>query len=277
MTDPLEGCRAKVERAKEHFYALYGEYGAFFERNPFGFANYTNPAAGEQVYLARISRQPPTARWGVIAGEIVHQLRSALDLLVWQLVLDNGGRPKTGAGGTGFPICRTEDGYEKSSRTKLRGASETAVKAIENIQPYRMPEGMGYLLGVLHDLDIRDKHQVLNLAVGTFRGGVVTYAAPAETVDMQQYVAEAHEPFAPIEDGAVLLRHPIGEEGPGASASGHFNFGVAFEQGGPAPGKPLITTLNVLVQAVEQLITMLRSLFRGHPLYHDTPSSESDP
>ena len=83
MTDPLEGCRAKVERAKEHLYVLHSEYVAFFDRNPFGFANYTNPADGEQVFLARISRQPPTARWGVIAGEIVHQLRSALDLLAW--------------------------------------------------------------------------------------------------------------------------------------------------------------------------------------------------
>src|SRR5215207_4341191 len=72
MTDLLEGCRAKIERAKEHYYALYGEYGAFFERNPFGFANYTNPAAGEQVYLARISRHPPTA------GGAVHDAAAKL-------------------------------------------------------------------------------------------------------------------------------------------------------------------------------------------------------
>ena len=270
--DPLEGCRAKVERAKEHLYAIFHEHEAFFEDNPFGFASYNNPAAGETIYLARISRQPPT-RWGVIAGEIVHQLRSALDLLAWQLVRDGGGEPKTG-GGTGFPISQSADGYQQSSRVKLKGASDLAIAAIENIQPYNMPDGIGRLLLMIHDLDIRDKHQVLNLAVGAFRGGVVTYSNPAEEVNVLQYVAEPHEPVASLKDGDVLLRHPIGEEGPQAGTSGVFNFGVAFEQGGPANGEPLVATLSLLVQAIEQLLAMFRPLFKGHALY-ESPGEPS--
>ena len=73
------------------------------ELDPYGLASYTNPAADEFLYLARVSREPPV-RWGVMAGEIVHHLRSALDHLAWQLVLDGGGTPKKGAGGTGSPF-----------------------------------------------------------------------------------------------------------------------------------------------------------------------------
>ena len=60
---------------------------------------------------------------------------------------------------------------------------------------------------------------MLNLAIGTFIGVVVAYADPVKKVDvLQRYVAEAHEHFDPVRDGAVLLRHPIGEEGPDAIA-----------------------------------------------------------
>jgi hypothetical protein len=273
--DPLEGCRAKIERAKEHFHVLYREYAEFFADGPFDFANYNNPAAGETVYLAKISRQPPM-RWGILAGEIVHQLRSALDLLAWQLVCDGGGDPRTGPGGTGFPICKTPDGYEQSSRVKLKGASENAVRAIENIQPYNKPEDIGRLLLLLHELDIRDKHQVLNVAVGAFRGGVVTYSNLAEEVKVLQYKAEPHVPVASIKDGDVLLRHPMrgSESEPGAS--GRFNFGVAFEHSGPANGEPLVTTLSLLVQAMDQLMTMFRPLFKGHALYETLEDPKPD-
>jgi hypothetical protein len=103
--EPLEGCRARVERAKEHFQDLRSEFAAFRELDPYGISSYANPATGEYVHLARVSQEPPV-RWGVVAGEIVHHLRSALDHLAWQLVLDNGGTPKTGSQGTMFPILR---------------------------------------------------------------------------------------------------------------------------------------------------------------------------
>jgi len=128
--DPLEGCRARVERAKEHFQDLRSELRAFMELDPYGIASYDNPAAGEHIYLARVSREPPV-RWGVMAGEIVHHLRSALDRLAWQLVLDNGETPKTGMGGTMFPIFRTAKESKANGRGKVEGAGERVVASIE--------------------------------------------------------------------------------------------------------------------------------------------------
>lgn len=43
-----------------------------------------------------------------VIGDIAQNLRSALDHVVWQLVLANGGTPKPGGGGTQFPILAEE-------------------------------------------------------------------------------------------------------------------------------------------------------------------------
>ncbi len=43
---------------------------------------------------------------------------------------------------------------------------------------------------------------------------------------------------------------------------GQFTFDIAFEQGGPAEGKQVLPTLNVLIEYVDQMITWFRPMFR---------------
>jgi hypothetical protein len=260
--DPLEGCRARIERAKEHFHNLSSEYSAFMELEPYGVTSYENPPPGDHIYLARVSREPPT-RWGVIAGEIVHHLRAALDHLAWQLVLEGGGTPKTGAGGTGFPISRTAKEFKANGRRKVEGAREDTLASIENIQPYQGRDSAdGHLLWVLHQLDIRDKHQVLNLAVGIVKSGYVKYTDPAGKGDGSEFTIGDPNPISPLKDGTEILRHPLGEGTPEMNVQGQLNFDIAFEQGGPAEGEPLLSTLKVLIDLTDQMITWFRPHFR---------------
>jgi hypothetical protein len=46
----------------------------------------------------------PPLEMAVLRGDLVHNLRSALDHLANTLVVANGGVPKEGQGGTQFPI-----------------------------------------------------------------------------------------------------------------------------------------------------------------------------
>jgi hypothetical protein len=48
---------------------------------------------GQIVIYGEGIREPPVEEWGVIIGDVVHNLRSALDHLVWQLTLANGNIP----------------------------------------------------------------------------------------------------------------------------------------------------------------------------------------
>jgi hypothetical protein len=263
MADPLEGCRAKIERAKEHYRELSHEFDAFFELEPYGIASFENPASGEHLFFARVSRELPV-RWGVIAGEIVHHLRSALDLLAWQLVLDNGGTPKTGGGGTMFPIVRSPEDFESFGRGKVQGASEAVVVSIGNIQPYtRGHEIEEDLLYILHQLDIRDKHQVLSPAVGVVRSGSVTYTDTSENAAVSQYAIGGSDLISPLEDGTIILRHPLSELTPELNVlQGQVTFDIAFEQGGPAEGKLLLPTPNLLISLVDQMITWFRPMLQ---------------
>ena len=266
MADPLEGCRAKIERAKEHFLDLNAEIETFASLNPYGVSVYDDAQTGERIWLAKVTAQPPI-RWGVIVGEIAHQLRSALDHLAWQLVLDGGGKPETRPGGTEFPIFwKGADKFETSGRRRLKGASERAVGFIESLQPYqRRDRFWEHPLYILHELDARDKHRVLNLGVGGFERATVTYTSPTDPVGVRQFEIGGSEPISPLVDGTEIYRHPVEDRASEMRMQGQLIFRLVFEQGGPAEGEQLTETLGELIDFVDRLITLFRPMFRHGP------------
>jgi hypothetical protein len=111
--------------------------------------------------------------WGVIFGDAVHNLRSALDHLVWQLVRLNNKNP---SGANQFPICDTGTNYwsvgwrngKKTSSTRERclgGVSDAHKALIDEMQPYRtrIPPRASHALSTLRDLSNHDKHRLIHL------------------------------------------------------------------------------------------------------------------
>lgn len=159
----LAGVRAKIDRAIEHLEALHRETQAF--RNSEAYAVTGKFESGRSSYVFRLHvLQRPPLRWGVMIGEIVHNLRSALDQLVWQLVKLNG---RTPGKWNYFPIIgkRPQAGFagiargQGKRRGPLWGVSDEALACIERLQPYH--GGNGRLLGVLERLWNADKHRFL--------------------------------------------------------------------------------------------------------------------
>ena len=101
-------------------------------------------------------------------GEIFYNLRSALDHLVWQLVLANG---KTPGRDNSFPIIKNEDDWQTQKTGKrwmLKGVSQSAEDTIQCLQPYT--GGIYFQFNVaafraLHSLYNIDKHRHLILAI----------------------------------------------------------------------------------------------------------------
>jgi len=94
-----------------------------------------------------------------LAGDIVHNLRTALDHLAQQLALI--GCPQLSQKelrGVEFPIAETLAKYEADKARKVRGMRPLAVKAIDALRPYK---GGNDSLWRLHELDIIDKHRSL--------------------------------------------------------------------------------------------------------------------
>jgi hypothetical protein len=166
----LYGVWAKWERAVEQLKALDGEILAFGkEPHAWTIVSHVNRERGHYVFRLDPAWKPRTImRWGAIIGEIVHDFRSGLDQLVWQLVRLNGGSPDNGSF---FPICakEPEGGFvqtrrqwtDKRNRVRhgpLFGISDDALACIEACQPYKTNE---LVLLRLHDLWNTDKHRHL--------------------------------------------------------------------------------------------------------------------
>lgn len=107
--------------------------------------------------------EPPPLRWGVVVGEIVHNLRSALDHLVWQLIRLNGCRPR---GNPTYPTLKTEPADFRlavlgtaAKPGPLRGVRDDALAIIERTQPYH--GGGNFVLSALNTIWSADKHRFL--------------------------------------------------------------------------------------------------------------------
>ena len=104
----LAGAVEKFNRAKEQFDQLIEEMDAFFNADPqphFSIGEF-DAEAWEWVERFQIREEPPL-RLGVILGDCVHNLRSCLDHIAWQVTLLDGGTPNDE---TQFPIASKSKG-----------------------------------------------------------------------------------------------------------------------------------------------------------------------
>lgn len=167
----LDDIRIKLDRAKEHLDALNTEIDRFATTNPYPLHVVSYKGTNQVRDIVWLRKPPP--RWSALAGDCVHNLRSALDHIVWSLSGGDGMAPTH----TEFPIFKDENKYldrtgkgdpaRGSGLWKIEGVqSFQARTAIRWLQPFRGPDPTGHPLWILHELDRIDKHRRLHVVVG---------------------------------------------------------------------------------------------------------------
>ena len=181
---PLDGPQAKIERAKSQIIALQRAFQRFFKRYPYRVVVAEFDRKRGQ-YNLRVQSGPSTFpdEWGVLIGEIAHNLRSALDGLVWQLALLTTPKPYKL---TAFPICRVGRGRRRRKGSRdfhrpfwgnqnglrlLKSLDRRFWTRIEAFQPYKRRNG-GRLnpLFLLEELNNTDKHRLITVFTATVSG-----------------------------------------------------------------------------------------------------------
>lgn len=114
------------------------------------------------VTVCKALHERPPARLGLLAGDAMHNTRSALDHLACRLVELAGNTPSNR---TAFPIWseppRTRD-KQTHFEGLIAGMSSEHKKGIRALQPYRNPERWeSEMLVALATMDNADKHQLL--------------------------------------------------------------------------------------------------------------------
>ena len=112
------------------------------------------------------SRSRTWKRWSLIASDAFHNLRCALDHLVYAFaVFESKSNPPPGKTVLSFPIC-DDPKWFRGAKKKLEPLSACVREEIEFMQPYnRRHARLPPLLGLLRDFDDSDKHRLLHIAM----------------------------------------------------------------------------------------------------------------
>lgn len=263
MLAPFSASRLKINRATQHTQELQREITVFFERNPFKLVVYEVEDRRSSYELVswnvRLSRLLPVEVSAII-GDIVHNARVALDVLACDLVALAGHSTK----GVYFPFCESADelvGMIK--RRNVHRASKEAVKLFHSMEPYR---GGNVKLRLIHDMDIRDKHSAIIVALG---------AAGTEILkDIPDIAEDAMKSFssAILGDNQMLVMMPKAWSPPvGTELPLKFGviFGQFYQKGCPLQGNEVVTTLHGLVQEVKSVIEAFAALYPEDVLFEE--------
>lgn len=256
MTQTLEGFFGKLGRAKQENKALYDEIESLLN-DYYAPGVEIDPKTDERVVRAYVIKDPPPfAEWSIRVGEIVHNLRSALDHLAYQLA-------RHGAGGhTLFLIADSPDKWRQALHLKrkvtrqnarklrwMHGMATGAVAAIERLQPYHGGDRVG--LRLLRDLSNWDKHRLLQTAA---------FVSRVSSIDIHHDLPGYGIPPARIKlgrlyDGAEVMRfylppHPDGERAK-VNVEAEIQTNVVFEKGTAAENRPVAQTLLTIAEFIE--------------------------
>ena len=113
------------------------------------------PDVGDKIWVFRGETPIVPIEYSVRLGEIVYNLRSALDQLVWQLVHANY---KTPGRHNEFPILDDESRFNEAVKSKLKGVSQKSSDKIKEMQPFCENDEWD-ALKTLHALCNIDKHR----------------------------------------------------------------------------------------------------------------------
>ncbi len=262
----LADVQPSVDRAEELLVELQREFASASRSIAYSVEPRFDELKEKKLHVLRVDWDPP-ARWSVVIGEILHDLRSALDHAVTVLTVSESGRELRG---TEFPIfvdqslysARTATGDEfsrRSGRYKIRGVHAHTKGLIRRVQPFGAKPGAGGEFGslrVLHDLNVVDKHRKLHLvALGTAASELrwvrdVTFKSfPGMTLHLASAVA----------DGTPLVEWiPSSGYEPISDIEIDFDFAIAFGVDTPwVATQPVERVIKDLINAVKRVLILL--------------------
>ncbi len=257
---PLVGATLKLQRANANLDALKAEIGRVRKRYPHRAIRYLDAKAGLAVFAVDVD--PPPAIWAPLIGDVLHNIHSSLDHLMWELVRHGnyGFDPPPGTRAS-FPIFPNRTKFwakgkgkgslswtSRSGATALLQVPADARRLILEVQPYK-DRHREHPLWHLYSLSNADKHQTLHYAQHAVVG------AELKVVSLDSVEIRSFEPRSgPIVPGVKqiigVLRFEIVGENSKMNVKPRFTFKEAFAEGGPAENLSIIDALNEIMDFV---------------------------
>ncbi len=197
----LESVALKLERAHEHARLLEQELEAWIAEQPYAASTRANSDFTRHSVIISILKPPPLQRWSLLFGDAIHNLRCALDHLVYAIsVHELSADPPPNAGTCAFIINDRPEDF-RSKYFRIRDLSEAVKRAIESVQPYnRQHATKPPLLAVLRDFDDIDKHRLIHVVLQRPYEFRISAAGPGMLPEDQYF----ESPYVDLVDGAEI-------------------------------------------------------------------------
>jgi hypothetical protein len=265
----LDGVRAKIARAEQHLKNVHLSIHSILatkEKEPTA-SHYYDPE--RQELIVRMEKTTPLdPTLPLVVGDCIHNARSALDHLVFQLAILNGAAGSA-ARKTSFPVCLSPSDFRLIvARRVAPFISNTALDEIEKLQPYAHGNaGRDDVLYVLAKLDNIDKHRLVIVTIAKFRPIAFCITLPnGDQFRHEITPAEAGE-WKPTTDGAEIIRFDLSEviTEPGRVTVKLNTVSTAqFEQTGLiCDSHPMQLVLSDCIQHVTNIVDEFGRLFFG--------------
>jgi hypothetical protein len=227
--NPLDGAFQRVARADEHIADLGKHLTEFKGEQKKAAASYFQSSA--QSVKTYVSMNV-----GIIIGEILYNLRTALDYLVFETTKHDSGVPQDF---TNFPIVDTPDKFKSwKKKAREKGIKSCNISAFQALQPYK---GCKWTRA-LRDLSNKDKHRELSALGGTAEFKIYTRFTDADFADV------------PL----PILRTPHPATGEEVDVKVDFQTLISFDD-----GMPLMETLEEIKSGVADTLTNFKPVFEG--------------
>lgn len=240
---PLDGVRAKIKRAKKHI-DQFATDSAEFERNAYAVRLEPNVNAGTlDIFTMDMGCGEPPIQLRLLIGEIAHQLRSALDHVVFILA------DKAPKGSRQFPIFVESDEYESRSHCMIKGVSYRARAIIEAAQPFQWSPPDKHPLRMLNKINNTDKHRIIPVC------SVYTSQMSIDFSGGPWYSINFNVGRQVVEDGTKIGTVPLpAGYTPEMKMNSEALFTIAFAKIGNTELEPVIPLLCKLMDFVDGLV-----------------------
>ena len=207
---------AKLNRADEHAKAFTGEVASFTHLYPHAVVTDANADATQWISRIHFGGPADFERWGLLLGDYVHCLRSALDHFIYSVAVAEADRnPPPNADKVMMPLRFTEQGFNHVWSHRLSDLSDVLRARIETLQPYPdRPQNL--LLQLLEQLDIRDKHRLLQVVAVRPVHADTVIDGPEKGTIMDMDLATG-----PLVDGAPFLTLTFDRPSPNVKVHGN--------------------------------------------------------
>ena len=260
LGEELAQCWLKIGRAEEHAKSVTEEIVAWKKTKPYTITSHRKPNLGHHRLVIHFDSTLARDRWALICGDCIHNLRSALDYLIYAIAVHESGlNPPPDDRRLQFPIADDAAGFSRQV-WRIQSLSPAVRTIIESVQPYnRSHHFLTSLLGTIRDFDDSDKHRLLNIAVHGQQTGHLDLGIPFPS----RLVGPIEWNTGELTDGAELASFTVQ---PPTTADVKCHYTITFAVGlrhapGPSGGiiTPIEKIISLLCEEVRTIVEMIGS------------------